>query len=149
MKDVILQTGGKKILDVNKCIFFYIKNKKDLDYVKLDNNKNLKKLEFPLMYVNLSSKISNEKMVLVFPIPKNMIKFDKLIEDYKNNKISDEIHDDNLDLLMKTFIISHLKNGIFRNSDVKINLLNNTKLVFVNANVHTDEQKKKYFSKLK
>ena len=40
MKDVILQTGGKKILDVNKCIF-YIKNK-DLDYVKLDNDKNLK-----------------------------------------------------------------------------------------------------------
>ena len=101
------------------------------------------------MYINLSSKISKEKMVLVFPIPKNMIKFDKLIEDYKNNKISDEIHDDNLDLLMKTFIISHLKNGIFRNSDVKINLLNNTKLVFVNANVHTDEEKKKYFSKLK
>ena len=149
MKDVILQTGGKKILDVNKCIFFYIKNKKDLDYVKLDNDKNLKKLEFPLMYVNLSSEISNEKMVLVFPIPKNMIKFDKLIEDYKNNKISDEIHEDNLDLLMKSFVISHLKNGIFRNSDVKINLLNDTKLVFVNANVHTDEQKKKFFIKLK
>lgn len=149
MKDVILKGGGKTILDIDHCLFFYMKDKKDLDYVKLNNDKNLKKLEFPLMYVNLSSKISNEKMVLVFPIPKNMIKFDKLIEDYKNNKISDEIHEDNLDLLMKSFVISHLKNGIFRNSDVKINLLNDTKLVFVNANVHTDEQKKKYFNKLK
>lgn len=40
MDDVILKGGGKEILDIDECIFFYIKDKKDLEYV---NNSKLQK----------------------------------------------------------------------------------------------------------
>lgn len=143
MKDVILQGGGKTILDVDKCIFFYMESKKDLEY--LNSNKKFSKIKFPSIYIKLGSSISDEKMELIYPLDKNFIRIDKMLEDYKKDKISDEMHKEILDLLMKTYVTSQLKNGIFRKSDIKINLLKKTKLIFVNAIAHTDKDKKKFF----
>lgn len=145
MKDVILKGGGKTIIDVDKCIFFYMESKKDLEY--LNSNKKFGKIKFPSIYIKLGSSISDEKMELIYPLDKNFIRIDKMLEDYKKDKISNEMHEEILDLLMKTYITSQLKNGIFRKSDIKINLLKKTKLIFVNAIAYTDKDKKKYFSR--
>lgn len=146
MKDVILQGGGKTIIDVDKCIFFYMESKKDLEY--LNSNKKFSKIKFPSIYIKLGSSISDEKMELIYPLDKNFIRIDKMLEDYKKDKISDEMHEEILDLLMKTYVTSQLKNGIFRKSDIKINLLKKTKLIFVNAIAYTDKEKKSFFRKI-
>jgi hypothetical protein len=149
MDDVILKGGGKEILDIDECIFFYIKDKKDLEYV---NNSKLKKkiknINFPFMFVKLISSMTGEQMDLVYPSPKNL-KMEKIIEDYKKGKISKKMNNDFLDMFMKKFVIDHLKNGIYRNTNIKINLLKKTKLIFVNAIAHKDKEIKKFFSKIK
>ena len=152
MKQVILKGGKKKIVDVDHVIFFYMKNKKDLEYLNLDSKSKtyFMKTGFPSIYVGMISNNDGDQFDIVFPTyvdGEEIIKFDELIEDYKNNKISDKLQEEHLNFFMKIFVISHLKNGIFKGTDIKINLLKNTKLSFVNALAFIDKDIKKYFSK--
>jgi hypothetical protein len=150
MKEVILNGGGKTILDINHCMFFYVQSKKDLEYIEFTSDKKkIDNSEFPLMYIFLSSSKSKDNLELLFPMPKKLINMDKVLEDYKKKKISAEVHEEILNVFLKTFITNNLKDGIFRNSDFKINLLKGTELAFVNAVASTDKEKKKFFSKLK
>ena len=58
----ILKGGGKKIIDIDHIIFFYIKNKKDLEYLNLDSKSKTKfiKINFPSMYVDLKNQVHME-----------------------------------------------------------------------------------------
>jgi len=150
MKQVILKGGKKKIVDVDHVIFFYMKNKKDLEYLNLDSKSktNFSKIGFPSMYVDLKSSTYGDEFDLIFPMPKDIFKdtMDVMIEDYKKGKISDEVNSKILNDFMNNFVVRHLKNGIFKNTDIKVNLLKNTKLYFVNSTAHTSKDIKKFFS---
>jgi hypothetical protein len=150
MKNVILKGGGKKILDVDHVIFFYMETKKDIKHVKLQSDKNFKEIGLPSMYINLRSSNNGDQYDLVFPVPKgdfnDMMK--NIVSDYKKNKISFNKHTEILDNFLSIFVTSHLKNGIFRGTDIKVNLLKKTKLSFVNAVAKTDEDKEKYFIRI-
>lgn len=152
MKDVILKGGGKTILDVDHIIFFYMESEKDLQHINLDSNQKkefLKNYGFPSMFVDLKSSTYRDQFDLIFPMPTDVFKdtMDNMIKDYKKKKISFDEHTQILDGFVDSFITKNLKNGVFRNTDIKINLLKKTKLSFVNALAHTDKDKKKYFSR--
>ena len=53
MNEVFLEGGGKKIIDIDHIIFFYMKNKKDLEYLNLDlkSKSDFTKIGFPSMYI--------------------------------------------------------------------------------------------------
>ena len=146
MKDVILQDGGKKIIDVDQIIFFLMESKKDLEYLNLDmkSKKNFTESGFPSMYVSMISNNDGDQFDMVFPANNPIL---KIVNDYKKNKISFNEHTDILDSFVDIFVTRYLKNGIFRNTDIKINMLKKTKLSFVNALAFTDKDKKKYFSR--
>ena len=146
MKDVILQGGGKKIIDVDQIIFFLMESKKDLEYLNLDmkSKKNFTESGFPSMYVSMISNNDGDQFDMVFPANNPIL---KIVNDYKKNKISFNEHTDILDSFVDIFVTRYLKNGIFRNTDIKINMLKKTKLSFVNALAFTDKDKKNYFSR--
>lgn len=146
MKDVILQGGGKKIIDVDQIIFFLMESKKDLEYLNLDmkSKKNFTESGFPSMYVSMISNNDGDQFDMVFPANNQFL---KIVNDYKKNKISFNEHTNILDSFVDIFVTRYLKNGIFRNTDIKINMLKKTKLSFVNALAFTDKDKKKYFSR--
>lgn len=153
MKDVILQGGGKKIIDVDQIIFFFMESKKDLEYLNLDtkSKKNFTENGFPSMYVSMISNTDGDQFDMVFPANNPNATgdnpFKKIIDDYKKNKISFNDHTKILDSFVDIFITRYLKNGIFRKTDIKINMLKRTKLSFANALAFTDKDKKKYFSR--
>lgn len=149
MKPVILKGGKKEIIDVDHVIFFYMKKKKYLEILnpEAENNRNIT-TNFPVMYVSLRSKKYRDSFELFYPFPKDAIKeMDKLIEDYKKKKISKEAHSNFLNGLMYHFITRHLKNGIYKKSNIKINLLKNTKLYFVNSEAYKEKDIINYFKK--
>ena len=149
MNEVFLKGGGKKIIDIDHVIFFYMKNKKDLEYLNLDSKSKTKfiKIGFPSMYVDLKSSTYGDEFDLIFPVPKGKVKdmMDNIIEDYKKGKISKDVNSKILNDFGKIYITSQLKNGIFKGTDIKINLLKNTRLYFVNALAHTEKDIKKFF----
>ena len=70
---------------------------------------------------------------------------ENIIDDYKKGKISKDVNSKILTDFGKIYVISQLKNGIFMNTDIKVNLLKNTRLYFVNALAHTEKDIKKFF----
>ena len=149
MNEVFLKGGGKKIIDIDHIIFFYMKNKKDLEYLNLDSKSksDFSKIGFPSMYIDLKSSTYGDEFDLIFPVPKGKVKdmMDNIIEDYKKGKISKDVNSKILNDFGNIYITSHLKNGIFKGTDIKINLLKNTRLYFVNALAHTEKDIKKFF----
>ena len=103
------------------------------------------------MYVSMISNNDGDQFDMVFPANNPNVTDDnpflKIINDYKKNKISFNEHTNILDSFVDIFVTRYLKNGIFRNTDIKINMLKKTKLSFVNALAFTDKDKKKYFSR--
>ena len=100
-----------------------------------------------LLYFDLKSSTFGDEFDLIFPVPKGKVKdmMDNIIEDYKKGKISKDVNSKILNDFMNIYITSHLKNGIFINTDIKVNLLKNTRLYFVNALAHTEKDIKKFF----
>ena len=147
MDDVILKGGGKKIIDVDQIVFFFMESKKDLEYLNLDikSKKDFTKIGFPSMYISMISNNDGDQFDIVFPANDNQLK--KIVNDFKKKKISFNEYTNILDSFVNIFITRYLKNGIFRNTDIKINMLKKTKLSFVNALAFTDKDKKKYFSR--
>ena len=68
-----------------------------------------------------------------------------MVKWYKKGKISKDVNSKILNDFGKIYITSQLKNGIFKGTDIKINLLKNTRLYYVNALAHTEKDIKKFF----